>query len=105
MFYWFHWICVSPPLSVQCSKQHPDLSSFQSIGFIETNHFYVWQSFFWICGAMTFVYGIVVGIFLPDNPIKAKFLNEREKAIAIDRVRVNQTGELQPVDSTFSQCH
>jgi hypothetical protein len=64
-----------------------------SIGFIKTNHFHVWQSFFWICGSMTFAYGIVVGIFLPDNPVKAKFINEREKAIAVDRVRVNQTGE------------
>ncbi|KAL6241270.1 hypothetical protein RBB50_011743 [Rhinocladiella similis] len=63
-----------------------------AIGFIKTTHFHVWQSFFWICGSMTFAYGIVVGIFLPDNPVKAKFLNEREKAIAIDRVRVNQTG-------------
>lgn len=42
---------------------------------------------------MTFVYGIVVGIFLPDSPVRAKFLSEREKAIAIDRVRVNQTGK------------
>ncbi|KIW62037.1 hypothetical protein PV05_02090 [Exophiala xenobiotica] len=63
-----------------------------AIGFIKTDNFHVWQSFFWICGAMTFAYGIVVGIFLPDNPVKAKFINEREKAIAIDRVRVNQTG-------------
>lgn len=42
---------------------------------------------------MTFVYGIMVGIFLPDSPVSAKFLSEREKAIAIDRVRVNQTGK------------
>lgn len=63
-----------------------------SIGFIKTDHFQIWQSFFWICGALTITYGLVVGIFLPDNPVKAKFINQREKAIAIDRVRVNQTG-------------
>lgn len=65
-----------------------------SIGFIKTDNFQIWQSFFWICGAMTITYGLVVGIFLPDNPVKAKFINQREKAIAIDRVRVNQTGAL-----------
>lgn len=63
-----------------------------SIGFIKTDNFQIWQSFFWICGALTITYGVVIGIFLPDNPVKAKFINQREKAIAIDRVRVNQTG-------------
>ncbi|KUL85747.1 hypothetical protein ZTR_08472 [Talaromyces verruculosus] len=63
-----------------------------AIGFIKTDNFQIWQSFFWICGALTITYGLVIGIFLPDNPVKAKFINQREKAIAIDRVRVNQTG-------------
>lgn len=52
---------------------------------------------------MTIAYGIVVGIFLPDNPVKAKFINQREKAIAIDRVRVNQTGAFPPA-STIALC-
>jgi hypothetical protein len=51
-----------------------------------------WRYFFWITGAMTCVWAIVVGVFLPDNPVKAKFISEREKAIAIDRVRADQTG-------------
>lgn len=41
---------------------------------------------------MTVVWAFIVGIFLPDNPVKAKFISERQKAIAIDRVRVDQTG-------------
>lgn len=41
---------------------------------------------------MTVVYAVVVGIFLPDNPVNAKFVSERQKAIAIDRVRGDQTG-------------
>ena len=41
---------------------------------------------------MTVVYSFFVGIFLPDNPVKAKFISERQKAIAIDRVRADQTG-------------
>lgn len=85
-----HRLCVS---QVECRSFTliPNDNHF-SIGFIKTDDFQIWQSFFWICGALTITYGLVVGIFLPDNPVKAKFINQREKAIAIDRVRVNQTG-------------
>ncbi|KAL4955575.1 major facilitator superfamily domain-containing protein [Aspergillus filifer] len=62
------------------------------IGFIKNDNFHIWQSFFWICGSITFAYGIILLIFLPDNPVKARFINEREKAISIERVRANQTG-------------
>jgi hypothetical protein len=41
---------------------------------------------------MSITWAIIVGIFLPDNPIAAKFISEREKAIAVDRVRNDQTG-------------
>ncbi|KAH6665077.1 putative allantoate permease [Halenospora varia] len=51
-----------------------------------------WRYFFWITGAITIGWAVIVGIFLPDNPVKAKFISEREKAIAIDRVRADQTG-------------
>ncbi|KIV99835.1 uncharacterized protein PV09_08504 [Verruconis gallopava] len=60
------------------------------IGFMSGDH--QWRSMFWITGAMTIVWACVIGIFLPDNPVKAKFISEREKAIAIDRVRADQTG-------------
>lgn len=51
-----------------------------------------WRFFFWITGAMTIVWAVVVGLLLPDNPVKAKFIDERQKAIAIDRMRADQTG-------------
>lgn len=31
-------------------------------------------------------------IFLPDSPVTAKGLNNREKRIAVERLRDNQTG-------------
>jgi hypothetical protein len=31
-------------------------------------------------------------IFLPDSPVTAKGLNEREKRVAVERLRDNQTG-------------
>ena len=96
MLYWPYRLCVSQRWTTKFVAIHIDNLCACRIGFIKTDNFHVWQSFFWICGAMTFAYGIVVGIFLPDNPVKAKFINEREKAIAIDRVRVNQTGKPTP---------
>lgn len=60
------------------------------IGFIAGDE--KWRWFFWITGMMTVVWACIVGIFTPDNPIKAKFITEREKAIAVDRVRADQTG-------------
>ncbi len=60
------------------------------IGFIASAD--KWRYFFWITGAMTCVWADIVLIFLPDNPVKAKFITERQKAISIDRVRADQTG-------------
>jgi len=60
------------------------------IGFMAGEH--QWRSMFWITGGMTIVWACVIGLFLPDNTVKAKFVSEREKAIVIDRLRADQTG-------------
>jgi MFS family permease len=60
------------------------------IGFITGQH--AWRSMFWICGAMTVVWAVVVGVFLPDNPVNAKFITERQKAIVVEKMRADQTG-------------
>ncbi|VUC25519.1 unnamed protein product [Clonostachys rosea] len=60
------------------------------IGFLMDDH--KWRSMFWITGGMTIVWAAVIGFFLPDNPVKAKFVTEREKAIVVDRLRADQTG-------------
>lgn len=48
--------------------------------------------FFWILGGITIIWAITTFFLLPDSPVSAKFLSEREKAIAIERMRVDQTG-------------
>ncbi|KAK2741717.1 hypothetical protein FQN55_008216 [Onygenales sp. PD_40] len=63
-----------------------------AIGFIAGTWYKPWRVFFWILGVITIVWALVLGYFLPDNPVKAKFLSEREKAIAIDRLREDRTG-------------
>ena len=41
---------------------------------------------------MTIAWGFLIGCVLPDSPVKAKFISEREKAIHIERMRADQTG-------------
>lgn len=41
---------------------------------------------------LTVTYSVVVLIFMPDSPMSAKYLTEREKVIAVERLRANQMG-------------
>ncbi|KAL6354254.1 hypothetical protein LRP88_11580 [Fusarium phalaenopsidis] len=43
-------------------------------------------SFFWITGGIILIYAVIVGIFLPDNPVRAKFISQREKHVAVERM-------------------
>lgn len=51
-----------------------------------------WMYVFLIFGSFSLVTGIFALWLLPDLPSKAKFLTERERAIAVDRVAINRQG-------------
>lgn len=51
-----------------------------------------WRLLFITLGGFTVVWGIVLWIFLPDSPVTGKFLDERERYIAVDRIKGNLTG-------------
>lgn len=51
-----------------------------------------WMYVFIIFGAISLAWGLVSLFMLPDLPATAKFLDAREKAIAIDRVSRNRQG-------------
>ncbi|KAI8934304.1 hypothetical protein NX059_009043 [Plenodomus lindquistii] len=51
-----------------------------------------WMYVFLIFGSCSFAMGIVTLLFLPDLPTTAKFLTERQRLIAIDRVASNRQG-------------
>ena len=51
-----------------------------------------WRWLFIIFGIISFVWSIVLAIYLPDSPLTARFLNEHERIVAIERVRNNETG-------------
>ncbi|TID24483.1 hypothetical protein E6O75_ATG02848 [Venturia nashicola] len=51
-----------------------------------------WRYMFLIWGAVTTTWGIVIFFLLPDTPLKAGFLTERERMGVVERVRENETG-------------
>lgn len=48
--------------------------------------------FFIILGIVGLVWFGVLSIYMIDSPLTAKFLNEEEKVIAVERLRENRTG-------------
>lgn len=44
------------------------------------------------CGLLTVAYSAIVLWLIPDSPMEAKFLSDREKVIATERLRANQMG-------------
>lgn len=52
----------------------------------------IWQYLFLITGSVSAIWSIIAFIFLPDSPMNAFFLTEREKYHAIQRLAENKTG-------------
>ncbi|KAK8191106.1 major facilitator superfamily domain-containing protein [Phyllosticta capitalensis] len=63
-----------------------------AIGHITTGSLARWQYVFIIFGAVSIFWGCISFCLLPDLPSSAKFLTERERAIAVDRVAANRQG-------------
>ncbi|CAK7566769.1 MAG: hypothetical protein SEPTF4163_004721 [Sporothrix epigloea] len=51
-----------------------------------------WKLIYLIVGAMTFAWGIVIFLYLPDGPHNVKALSEYERVVAVWRISQNQTG-------------
>lgn len=49
-----------------------------------------WRIFYIAIGALTMVIGVLVAVFLPDSPVKAKRFTDVEKVAALMRVKDNQ---------------
>ncbi|KAL4902703.1 hypothetical protein BDW74DRAFT_169307 [Aspergillus multicolor] len=62
------------------------------LGHIHSSTLFSYQIIFILCGLLTVAYSFIVLIFMPDSPMEAKFLHEREKVIAVERLRANQMG-------------
>jgi hypothetical protein len=51
-----------------------------------------WRNLYIFSGMLTITWGIIVFFIMPDSPLDAKFFNDRERYIAIERVRKNNAG-------------
>lgn len=51
-----------------------------------------WQWIFLVYGVISVLFGIFVGWWMPDSPMRAKCFTEEEKHLIVERVRDNQTG-------------
>jgi len=51
-----------------------------------------WKIMFLWTGIVTATFGVLLFFFMPDNPLKARFLSPKERILAIERIRMNQQG-------------
>lgn len=56
------------------------------------SHLKVWQQMFLILGGIAFIFGIIVLLFMPDSPATIRYLNERERQVAVHRIKENKSG-------------
>ncbi|CUA76056.1 putative transporter PB1C11,03 [Schizosaccharomyces pombe 972h-] [Rhizoctonia solani] len=70
------------------------ISGFLAFGtlHINTHGFAPWQWFMIITGTITLATAVAYFLWFPDSPATAWFLTPKERAMAIERIKVNQTG-------------
>ncbi|KUI70414.1 hypothetical protein VM1G_05791 [Cytospora mali] len=51
-----------------------------------------WQLLFLVIGLFTACIGVIFLFVMPDNQLNARFLTEKERIMAVERIRVNQQG-------------
>ncbi|KAI2469060.1 MFS general substrate transporter [Annulohypoxylon bovei var. microspora] len=56
------------------------------------SHLHSYQIIFLFFGLITVAFSFVMVTFMPDSPVEAKFLNDHDKQVAIERLRMNQMG-------------
>jgi hypothetical protein len=62
------------------------------LGHIKSDRLHPYQIIFLFCGLLTVLVSVAVYIFMPDSPMEARFLNDNEKLVAVERLRMNQMG-------------
>ncbi|KAJ5950077.1 hypothetical protein N7454_001661 [Penicillium verhagenii] len=65
---------------------------FFGIAHLNVDHMYAYQWMFLIFGLITVVFGISLWWILPDSPLTVTWLNDRERLIAVERLKSNKTG-------------
>ncbi|KUJ08932.1 allantoate permease [Mollisia scopiformis] len=68
-----------------------------ALGHIHSSALHSYQIIFLACGLLTVLFSVIVFFFLPDSPVDAKFLNDHDKFLAVERLRANQMGVVSTV--------
>ncbi|KAK4057064.1 hypothetical protein OIO90_001964 [Microbotryomycetes sp. JL221] len=51
-----------------------------------------WKIQYLFLSSITVCWAVIFALFIPDSPVTARFLNERQKYVAVERLRANQAG-------------
>ncbi|KAK4052492.1 hypothetical protein OIV83_002294 [Microbotryomycetes sp. JL201] len=51
-----------------------------------------WKIIYLFLGSLTIVWAVLFAILVPDSPVSARFLDDRAKFVAVERLRSNQAG-------------
>ncbi|KAK7935709.1 hypothetical protein PG985_001204 [Apiospora marii] len=62
------------------------------LGHIKSSTLKEYQIIFIFFGVITVAFSFVMFFYMPDSPVEAKFLDDHDKAIALERLRGNQMG-------------
>lgn len=52
----------------------------------------VWQEMYLILGGISVLFGVICLLFLPSSPATIRYLNERERQVAVFRIKQNKAG-------------
>ncbi|KAF3005952.1 hypothetical protein E8E13_010158 [Curvularia kusanoi] len=62
------------------------------LGHISGGKFNSWQYMYLVAGSITVLWALVILLLMPPDPIRAKGLNDRERYIAVARMKENNSG-------------
>jgi ACS family allantoate permease-like MFS transporter len=80
------WYCANGVISI------PSGFIFYGIAHLRARGLFPYQWMFFIFGAFTVLFGFALWFILPDSPVSARWLNDRERIIAVQRLKSNKTG-------------
>ncbi|KAI1622124.1 major facilitator superfamily domain-containing protein [Exophiala viscosa] len=80
------WYCANGVISI------PAGFIFYGVAHMNARGLFPYQWMFIFFGIFTVIFGCCMWWLLPDSPVSARWLNERERLIAVERLKSNKTG-------------
>ncbi|TPX10390.1 uncharacterized protein E0L32_008609 [Thyridium curvatum] len=80
------WFCASGVISI------PTGFIFYGVAHMHARGLFPYQWMFIFFGVFTVCFGLALWYLLPDSPVTARWLNDRERLIAVERLKSNNTG-------------